>query len=184
MSEKNNSEQAMDDMVEATDMELEEEIVDVEKLEQENAVLKQQLLRLKADFENFRRRSATQLESIVDKANEELVLDLLPVLDNFQRALSSQTDHDCDREEPFYKGMSMVYDGLLATLAQHGLQVIEAEGQPFDPCYHDAISMEGGGGDSLQVIKEIQTGYLLNGKILRHAKVLVGQNEEEEECQK
>ncbi len=194
MSEKNNLEQTADeiestncnantDCDENTDVELEAEAVDWEGLEKENAALRQQLLRLKADFENFRRRSRAQLENIVLAANEELVLDLLPVLDNFERAVDSHAPNEGE-EDPFFAGMRMVYKGLLDSLTRHGLEVIEAEGQPFDPCYHDAISMQGEGGGALQVIQEVQTGYLWNGKILRHAKVLVGQNEEEEECQK
>ncbi len=105
-------------------------------------------------------------------------------LDNFERAFDSHAPED-GAQDSFLAGMRMVYDGLLDTLTRHGLEMIPAEGQSFDPCYHDAISMQGGdGSDSLQVIKEVQTGYLLNGKVLRHAKVLVGQNEEEGKCQK
>ena len=120
-------------------------------------------------------------ESLVLEANEQLLLDLLPVLDNFERALSSHSEGD---QDPFWQGVQMVQQGLLTTLANHGLQAIVAEDQPFDPYFHEAISMEGEGGDSLVVVQQIQTGYLLNGKVIRHTKVLVGQNKEEDECQK
>ena len=77
-----------------------------EQLEREKAQLAQQLLRLKADFENFRRRTKNQMESIQLDANEKLLKDLLPVLDNFERALQAQKDQD---EDPFYQGVQMVY---------------------------------------------------------------------------
>ncbi len=178
------------DIVEKVTEDMEVEVADevedhlchcAEELERENAQLAQQLLRLKADFENFRRRSKGQMESLVLEANEQLLLDLLPVLDNFERALSSHSEGD---QDPFWQGVQMVQQGLLTTLANHGLQAIVAEGQPFDPYFHEAISMEGEGGDSLVVVQQIQTGYLLNGKVIRHTKVLVGQNKEEDECQK
>lgn len=159
--------------------EQEHDYYDIEQLEREKAQLTQQLLRLRADFENFRRRSKNQMECLVLEANEELLQDLLPVLDNFERALNSQVNGD-EEHNSFWQGMQMVYEGLLATLANFGLEMIVAEGSPFDPCYHDAISMDGDGGEELIVVKQIQTGYLLNGKVIRHTKVLVGQNKEEE----
>lgn len=179
-------EKATEDMeVEVTEVEdLQEDVCHcAEQLERENVQLAQQLMRLKADFENFRRRSKGQMECLVLEANEQLLLDLLPVLDNFERALNSQPDGD-SQQDPFFQGIQMVHQGLLNTLANHGLEAIVAEGQSFDPSFHDAISMEGEGGDDLVVVQQVQTGYLLNGKVIRHTKVLVGQNKEEDECQK
>lgn len=148
-----------------------------EQLEREKAQLAQQLLRLKADFENFRRRTKNQMESIQLDANEKLLKDLLPVLDNFERALQAQKDQD---EDPFYQGVQMVYQGLMNTLSNHGLTPISAVGQLFDPNLHEAVAMEGEGDNPLYVLAQVQTGYLLHDKVLRHTKVLVGQNEEEE----
>lgn len=154
-----------------------------EELEREVAQLSQQLLRLRADFENYRRRSREQMEDLVLAANEKLLQDLLPVLDNFERAL--ETKNVCASEQdPFYQGMAMVQQGLLHTLSSFGLEPIIAVGMPFDPTFHDAISMEGEGGEDLVVLHQVQTGYILNGKVLRHTKVLVGQHKEEDECQK
>lgn len=186
--EKKNNEERVLEEVEAEEAVNEQELqydegaeaASVEELEKENILLKQQILRLKADFENFRRRTRVQMESIVNDANEKLLIDILPVLDNFERALGSQGQENGEEQDPFQQGMCMVFEGLLAALSQHGLEVIRAEGEAFDPQFHDAISMQGDSGGSLKVIKAIQTGYLLNGKVLRHAKVLVGQNEEEE----
>lgn len=168
-----------EDEAEENPVETEDVSLCVEQLKKENARLVRQLLRLKADFENFRRRSAGQMENIVVAANEELLQDVLPVLDNFQRALYSP-EGGCSQDDPFYQGVEMVYRSLLRALENYGLKPIEAAGRPFDPNFHEAISLEGEGGDSLVVLKETQTGYLLNGKVIRHAKVLVGQSEEAE----
>ena len=153
-----------------------------EQLEREKAQLSQQLLRLKADFDNFRRRNELQMEEITKDANKDLLQDLLPVLDNFERALEPKNKVQDD--DPFFLGMEMVYQGLMSALARHGLQPIVAVGQPFDPSVHEAVAMQGDGDGGLFVLAEVQTGYILNDKILRHTKVLVGQNEEEDECQK
>jgi molecular chaperone GrpE len=155
----------------------------LEQLEEERARLAQQLLRLKADFENYRRRMNHQLESIRLEANERLIKDLLPVLDNFERAMQAKGEEQAD--DPFFQGMEMVHRGLQEALANHGLKPIEAVGQPFDPQLHEAVAMEGPGGEELSVLAQLQTGYLLYDKVLRHTKVLVGQSEEEEDkCQK
>jgi len=155
----------------------------LEQLEEERARLAQQLLRLKADFENYRRRMNHQLESIRLEANERLIKDLLPVLDNFERAMKAKGEEQAD--DPFFQGMEMVHRGLQEALANHGLKPIEAVGQPFDPQLHEAVAMEGPGGEELSVLAQLQTGYLLYDKVLRHTRVLVGQSEEEEDkCQK
>jgi molecular chaperone GrpE len=165
---------------ETTDESIEEEHVCdcAAELERKNAQLANQLLRLKADFENFRRRSRAQMEDLKLSANEELLQDLLPVLDNFERALESG-EKSCS-DSSFLEGVRMVHQGLMHTLNKYGLECIEAEGKPFDPEFHDAVVMEGEGGDHLQVLSQVQTGYLLNGRVIRHTKVLVGQAEGEE----
>ena len=172
--------EAAEEQAEAVSQEFQEQLA---QLEEERARLAQQLLRLKADFENYRRRMQRQLEGIRLAANEELIKDLLPVLDNFERAMQAKREEQA--EDPFFQGMEMVFRGLQEALANHGLQPIEAVGQPFDPNLHEAVAMEGTGGEDLSVLAQVQTGYLLHDKVLRHTKVLVGQGEEEEkQCQK
>ncbi len=180
-----------DDIMEEHMEELEEEseettcdcAEELEQLEREKAQLGQQLLRLKADFDNYRRRTQTQMEEVTKNANEHLLKDLLPVLDNFERALA--TEHADQEHDGFFQGMEMVYQGLMAALAQHGLERIAAKGEPFNPDLHEAVAMEASeGDDGLFVLEEIQTGYLFNEKVLRYTKVLVGPKKEEAECQK
>jgi molecular chaperone GrpE len=122
------------------------------------------------------------MEDITRDANKNILEDILPILDNFEWALASD---QAGQGNPFLQGMEMVYQGLMTTLASHGLQPILAKGQPFDQCLHEAVAMEGDQGDhTLVVLEEVQTGYLFNEKVLRHTRVLVGPNKEEDECQK
>lgn len=174
-------EQVEDELLEAEVIEelVEEFVPCVETLEREKALLAQQLGRLRADFENFRRRSRNQMDCLVLEANEKLLQDLLPVLDNFERALAFQ-ENGAEPTDSFYQGVQMVYEGLLYTLGNYGLKPIDAINQPFDPNLHDAVVMQGEGDEDLVVKEQIQTGYLLNEKVLRHTKVLVGQNKEED----
>lgn len=178
----------MDERMEDVDLEEQGEsschcAEELEQLERDKAQLSQQLLRLKADFDNFRRRTQIQIDETTRDANKNLLQNLLPVLDNFERAL--QSDRASQEQDPFFQGMEMVYNGLMAALAEHGLQPIMAKGELFDPCLHEAVAMEGcQGDDSLVVLEQIQTGYLFHEKVLRHTKALVGQNKEDDECQK
>lgn len=155
----------------------------LEQLERDKAQLAQQLLRLKADFDNFRRRTQGQIEDITRDANKGLLEDLLPILDNFERALASDP---ASESNPFLQGMEMVYQALMTALSRHGLEPISAKGQPFDPGLHEAVAMSGeqGEDDRLIVLEEVQTGYVFNEKVLRHTRVLVGPIKEEDECQR
>ncbi len=179
-------EDRMEEHTEDVEAEQEEHACDcadqLEQLERDKAQLSQQLLRLKADFDNYRRRTQIQMEENTKDANKHLLQDLLPILDNFERALES--DHDAEAEGSFFQGIEMVYKALMAALAEHGLQPIVAKGEFFDPCLHEAVAMEGSEGDALYVLEQIRTGYLFHEKVLRHTRVLVGQNKEEDECQK
>ncbi|MCK9525748.1 MAG: nucleotide exchange factor GrpE [Limnochordia bacterium] len=177
----------MEERTEGIEDEQEEMIPDyaavLEQSERDKAQLGQQLLRLKADFDNFRRRTQVQMEDITRDANKNLLEDLLPILDNFERALASERAGQ--EQDSFFQGIEMVYQGLITNLANHGLQPIVAKGEPFDPCLHEAVAMQGGQGDgNLLVLDVVQTGYLLHDKVLRHTRALVGPNKEEDECQK
>lgn len=172
--EQQKVEEEMEHNPEQEQLELQEQIA---KLEEEKALLAQQLLRLKADFENYRRRMNQQQETIRLEANERLIKDLLPVLDNFERAI--QVTGEEQTSNPFFQGMELIYKGLQEVLANHGVKAIEAVGQPFDPRLHEAVAMQGTG-EELTVLAQLQTGYLLYDKVLRHTKVLVGQSEEDD----
>lgn len=142
----------------------------IHQLEEENKDLNQQFLRLRADVENIRRRTQVELLSAKQLAVEEMVLNLLPVLDNFERALLVPTDSDGWR-----KGIEMVARQLQDTLAQTGLEAIAAVGETFDPTIHEAVMRESTDAPEGTVLAEMQKGYKLNDKVIRPSMVKVAQ---------
>jgi len=145
----------------------------IDELERANAELANQFMRLKADFDNYKRRTRIQMEEIKAQAASEVMKDLLPVLDDFERALKSA--EQTDKAEAIAEGVDMVFKKLMHTLGAHGLERIDAQGQPFDAELHEAISVIGDTDGQLHVINELQTGYMLNGRVIRHTKVQVGE---------
>ena len=128
------------------------------------------ILRLQADFENFRRRTAKEKEELAAVITQNILTDLLPLLDNFERAMEvEQTDG-----KAFRKGMEMIFTQLCEVLDKYGLESIEAEGQPFDPNFHQAVmrveNPDVGDGTITQVL---QKGYRVKGRVVRPAMVQV-----------
>ena len=127
-------------------------------------------LRLMADFQNYKRRVEKEKSDIYAFANEKIVLELLDVIDNFERALSHQGEEGTLISE----GMNMIYKQLKAVLEKSGLQEIEALGQEFDPNLHNAVMMEDSEEyESGKVTLVMQKGYFLNKKVIRHTMVRV-----------
>lgn len=130
-------------------------------------------LRLMAEFETFRRRSAEEKLAIVSTAAADTIKGLLPVLDDCERAMQmlEKSSDDSARE-----GTSLIYNKLMAYLKGKGLEVIEAAGKDFDTDFHEAVTQFPAPAPELKgkVIDVVQTGYLLNGKVIRYAKVVVG----------
>jgi len=132
--------------------------------------LKDQLLRQRAEFENYRKRTSREVERFRKTATETVIHDLLPVLDNLELAIS----HAEGSDGPIVQGVSMVVRQLIEVLERSGLECIEALGQPFDPNVHEAVSqIESDDVPKDNVAQEIQRGYKLGGQILRPAKVVV-----------
>lgn len=127
------------------------------------------LKRVAADFENYRKRANREREEMVTRASERLVTDLLPVLDSLEAALAAEVDGGV--QEGLLVGVRNTQQQLLDILTAHGLEPITAQGQPFDPNLHEAIS--GGGDGHLVVITEIRRGYSFNGRVIRPALVQV-----------
>lgn len=134
--------------------------------EQERQDLLHQLACLKADYDNFRRRTKNQMEDFRKYASESLVRDLLPILDDLELALEAKKE-----EDPFALGVRMVYQNFVGCLEKQGLTKIEAQHQEFDSRYHDAVSMVDEGGESVFVTKVLKTGYRFHQKVLRPSMV-------------
>ena len=127
-------------------------------------------MRLMAEFQNFKKRAAKEKTDIHAYANEKLMNELLPVLDNFERALETKTDE----VESYAKGMELIFSQMKTALENHGLREIEALGETFDPNKHNAVmNEESEEYESGKVCKVLQKGYELNGRVIRAAMVAV-----------
>ncbi|MFB3819411.1 MAG: nucleotide exchange factor GrpE [Candidatus Methylomirabilales bacterium] len=133
--------------------------------------LQERLLRLQAEFENWKKRSAREKADFLKFANEELLLTLLPVLDNLDRAIASApAQGPCG---PLREGVEMTARLFRGALERAGVRPVEAVGQPFDPGVHQAVAQVEAPGEENRVVEEVQKGYLLEGRVLRPAMVKV-----------
>lgn len=148
----------------------EEPIVETNDLEQQLADLTNALQRERADATNLRRRHDEQLAGVRDHAKSAVVKELLPVIDNFERALKHMPDHL--KDEDYVKGVQGVVKQFEKTLTDIGVTKIATVGAPFDPNLHEAISMEEGDGEEI-VSEELQSGYRMGETVIRHAMVRV-----------
>jgi molecular chaperone GrpE len=145
--------------------------VNLETLQQQLGELTAALQRERADALNLRRRYDEQLGSLQTVAKAGVIRDLLPVIDNFERALKHVPEELKDND--YIKGIRAVVNQFEKTLEQLGVQKIKTVGEPFDPHLHEAVSMEEGDGDQEIVSEELQSGYQMGEEVLRHAMVRV-----------
>ncbi len=152
----------------------------LEKTEKEYKELEDRLLRVAAEFDNYKKRTAREFQSIIKSANEELISQLVETLDNFQRALeSAKSSSDFDS---FHKGVELIYQHFKDILVKEGLKEIKAIGEPFDPHYHEAVmQQESDKFPDGTVMDEISKGYLLNDKVIKHSKVVVSKGTHKEQ---
>ncbi len=127
------------------------------------------LKRMKADFVNYRNRSKKEKGRIESRTKMDFINSVLPVIDNFERALKS-----VDEDSEFLSGVQMIYKQLLDVLKKEGLEIIDTEGQEFNPEYHEAImQLETDEYESGYIVEEVQRGYILEDKVVRPAMVKV-----------
>ncbi len=147
--------------------------IDVASLQQQIGELTEALQRERADATNLRRRHEEQITGLRTMAKASVVRDLLPVIDNFERALkhvpADLTEND------YIKGIRSIVSQFEKTLADLGVQKIKTVGEPFNPHLHEAVSMEEGEGDQEVVSEELQPGYVMSDEVLRPAMVRVKQ---------
>ncbi len=136
------------------------------------------LKRLKAEFENYKRRSQKERERIVSLSNEDLIKQFLPVLDDLERAVD--LSHQSKNLASLAEGMKMIFEKLRGILQKQGLEEIKAQGEPFNPHFHEAlISVDLAEYPDNLVVEEMRKGYRLNDRILRPAMVKVNKRSEE-----
>jgi len=130
------------------------------------------LLRLQADFDNYKKRFEKEKIEFLKFANEGIIVEILKIMDDFERAVEAgKTKHDFD---VLYKGIEMIHKDLKNFLKEEGIKEIEAEGKPFDPHEHEAMMQEETGAHPEDyVIEELQKGYTFNGRVIRPSKVKV-----------
>lgn len=180
----------MDDLEQADDQEISEdakneldaELTEVEALQKKydetSAALekeKKEYLFLMAEFDNFRKRNVKERGELIKNASESVMKQLLPIVDDMERGL--EATKNADDPQAIREGMQLIYNKLVKLLEQNGVKAIESTGADFNPELHDAIAMVPVD-DEAQKGKVIDTptkGYMINDKVLRHAKVAVGQ---------
>jgi molecular chaperone GrpE len=165
---------------EMTKKELMEKLKDAESKVQENYDL---YLRTYAEMENIKKRGIREKEELAKFANETLIKDILPIIDNLEKALShAQSDHN---SSGLVEGIELTLNNLMATLEKAGIREVEALGKPFDPNFHEAISQQSDDtAPPNNVILELQKGYLLNGRLIRPSIVVISKgnsNKKEDE---
>jgi molecular chaperone GrpE len=155
----------------ALEMTLEQKIAD---LQEQVAKAKDNWIRTAADFENFKRRAAREKTEAMQFVNIALVQKLLPVLDNFEMAQAAANSAHAHKLASLQAGVAMVQQQLKSILAETGLEEIDANGKPFDPTLHEAVSqLETAEAPEGQIVQQIRKGYKLRDRLLRPASVVV-----------
>ena len=172
----NAEEQPQDEQAEnavpMTHEELEKELETAQETIEEQ---KDKYLRLSAEFDNYRKRTMKEKAELILNGGEKSLSSILPVVDDFERAIKTMetaTDVQAVKE-----GVELIYNKFMATLAQNGVKVIETKDQPLNTDYHEAIAVIPAPSEAQKgkILDCVQTGYTLNDKVLRHAKVVVGE---------
>lgn len=150
-----------------------EEVDPLTKAQQEVEELKKQLLYKTAEFENYRKRTLKEKAELILNGGEKTVAAILPILDDFERAIADKSEDP----KAIKEGVQMIFNKFIKTLEGLGVKKIETNDKDFDVDFHEAIAMVPGMGDDKKgkIIDCVQTGYTMNDKVIRHAKVAVGQ---------
>lgn len=138
--------------------------------------LNEENLRVKAELVNYRKRKDEEVTRMLKYANEDLVEELLPVIDNLERAIKLETEDASEEVKKYLAGVKMIYCNAIAALEKYGVKAIDGNNKPFDPTYHQAVMTETREGvEPGMVLDVLQKGYLLKDKVIRPAMVKVSQ---------
>lgn len=173
-----NAQDVSEEAAEQVEAAMSEEEKLTQELEKANAEIEDQkdkYLRLSAEFDNYRKRTLKEKAELILNGSEKSINSILPVVDDFERALKNMetaTDVAAVKE-----GVELIYNKFMSVLAQNGVKVIETKEQPLDTDYHEAIAVIPAPDKALKgkILDCVQTGYTLNDKVIRHAKVVVGE---------
>jgi len=148
----------------------------VGELEENLAELNDKYLRLFSEFDNYRKRTIKERLELLDTASLEVIRDLLPVMDDFERAFNAN-EAKSEEDQNNLEGFKLIYNKLKGTLTRRGLEPMKSIGESFDTDFHEALTNIPASSEDLKgkVVDEIEKGYMLKGKVIRFAKVVVGQ---------
>lgn len=144
--------------------------------EEKIAAQQDQILRQMAEFDNYRKRTLKEKAELIKNGGEKAITSILPVIDDLERALQNMKSEN-EEVKALYDGVELIYNKFLKTLQQEGLEKIDTHEADFNTDYHEAIALVPAPTDELKgkILDCVQTGYQLNDKVIRHAKVVVGQ---------
>lgn len=173
MNEENTQTEDNNETVSSEESSSEEKTDPLAAAQSEAEAWKDKYIRLVAEFDNYKKRTLKEKSELILNGSEKTISSILPILDDFERALSDKTEDPVAIKE----GFELIFKKFLKTLETLGVKKIETNDTDFDVDYHEAIAMVPGMGDAMKgkVIDCVQTGYTLNDKVIRHAKVAVGQ---------
>lgn len=173
MNEENTLDEDNNETESSEESSSEEKTDPIAAAQSEAEAWKDKYIRLVAEFDNYKKRTLKEKSELILNGSEKTISSILPILDDFERALSDKTEDPVAIKE----GFELIFKKFLKTLETLGVKKIETNDTDFDVDYHEAIAMVPGMGDAMKgkVIDCVQTGYTLNDKVIRHAKVAVGQ---------
>lgn len=173
MNEENTQDEDNNETESSEESSSEEKTDPIAAAQSEAEAWKDKYIRLVAEFDNYKKRTLKEKSELILNGSEKTISSILPILDDFERALSDKTEDPVAIKE----GFELIFKKFLKTLDTLGVKKIETNDTDFDVDYHEAIAMVPGMGDAMKgkVIDCVQTGYTLNDKVIRHAKVAVGQ---------
>lgn len=152
-----------------------EQVDELTKTQEELANMKDKYLRLSAEFDNYRKRTMKEKAELILNGGEKSISSILPIVDDFERALKNmETTEDVAAVK---EGVELIYNKFMTVLGQNGVKVIETKEQPLNTDFHEAIAVIPAPAEELKgkILDCVQTGYTLNDKVIRHAKVVVGE---------
>lgn len=152
-----------------------EQVDELTKTQEELANMKDKYLRLSAEFDNYRKRTMKEKAELILNGGEKSISSILPIVDDFERALKNmETAEDVAAVK---EGVELIYNKFMTVLGQNGVKVIETKEQPLNTDFHEAIAVIPAPAEELKgkILDCVQTGYTLNDKVIRHAKVVVGE---------
>ena len=172
-------EQNAEQVVEEVPMDLTETLkAEIERLKKELSEKQDRIMRLQADFDNFRKRTAKEKTELAATIEQAFLKDLLPLLDNLSRATEAVENGEESNVETLKKGIEMINQETIAAMGKHGLEPIDTEGQMFDPNFHQAVArIADPDKEEGAIAAELQRGYIARGRVIRPSMVQVVSNE-------